>query len=180
MTLIEAAVVIVIIGILSVVSAVAFPFVRARQALASDAQKIEAAARDAQLRSLNEERSQECLDRAGASEESQRNCSNVGIALRSGVMILFADLNGDQFYTTAQDVDIQEYELNSQIEDTSTTSWKSFVYEATPPTITLYGNGQVIPAPSSPDIPPPLNTRIQLSVGNHSHVLALHPYGVIQ
>lgn len=179
MTLLESAVVIVIIGILSVVSAVAFPIVRFRQMIASDAQQIEAAARQAQLLALNEERSEECLQKAGASEDLQRNCSNVGVAVRTGQLVLFSDFNGDQQYTIGQDVVIYDRELKSEIEGGGG-EWEVFVFEATPPTISLYANGSLIPAPSSNDAAVNPESIITLKAGRQQHVLSLHPYGIIQ
>lgn len=176
MTLVEAVVVVTILSILSTMTVVSFPVVRSHQDLISDAGQIEAVLRDAQLRALNEVRPDECVIQAGPEPEQQRLCSNVGVAVQSGKAVLFSDSSGDRAYTPAEDFEINEYVLKSQVSEANPPQWRVFVFEADPPTIAVYENGAVVLPASSEDQTPSLT----LQAGKQERKIFLQPYGIIE
>lgn len=175
MTLIETIVVISIISILSAITAVSFPVVRDKQRLVADANTIEALLQEAQLRALNEVRSEDCLARAGDDKQVQRHCSNVGVALQARQAILFSDFNGDRAYTPGEDMNITERELATDVTSALLPAWQAFVFEALPPTVAVYADGAVVLPASSPEA-----TAVSLQTRNQTKTFSVRPYGIIQ
>lgn len=167
MTMIEVLVGITIIGILSYMAATTFPYVRQYQQATLTAQLIQNTMRRAQQLALDETRGEKCLAVVGEEEEGQRRCSDVGVAIAGQEMVLYADTADDNRYTASQDFVVARLAIPSTV----TVTGKSFLFEATPPTITMFVDGQVRAATASE----PLTVR----AGRASIPLAVSSYGFV-
>ncbi len=143
-TLLEVLVTLAIITIVTYVATIAFPIIREQEALVHARQVVSSALRTAQTQALNEERSPDCLARAGDSPLAAKECSDIGIFLQGENMIAFADTNDNNRYDN-QDFKISETSLPRPV---TISAAASFLIEATPPNVTLWHNGVVIPAGS--------------------------------
>ena len=163
LTLIEIVIIIGIIGIVSAIIAPAFPAARSHQILASDTQVISAAITAAGRLSLNEDRPPECLDLI---PDNPRPCSNLGVHIQNQTLTLFSDTDEDLEFS-ASDFVRQTYELKSNPHTNPT-----FVFTATPPTITLYANKQPLISQ---------DTAYELTLAHDDITKTLHvrPYGLI-
>ncbi len=168
--LIESIVIVVIISMLTSLLMVALPAVRHNQRLNDDSQKIQALLRDAQQRAVNEVRPPPCLERAGADQEQQRRCSNVGIALKEKSAVLFSDSDGDRLYTPQTDYLIEQYSLSASA--AATGEWRAFVFEAAPPTVMLFANNTIVTAVAP--------ATIQLQSANYVRQWTILPFGLME
>lgn len=169
-TLVEAVVIITIISILTALSVFALPEARHNQRLVTDSERIQAALRSAERYAINEVRTDECLEYVGNDSELRRRCSNVGIALQGKKLVTFADTTGNQTYTEGSDFLLSEQEISTELEGDG--AWRSFVFEATPPTIYTYADGAIIS--------PQISATITLRSGKQTRTLEIHPYGRVE
>lgn len=136
-TLLETAVVLAIMGILSAIVLIGWPSTRQHQALLLATEQVQTMVRTAQQKALNEDRAANCLlTVTDDTPEGRRLCSDVGVAVKGSDMVMFADTVDDDQYTvadTGSDFLLEEQTLPLGV--TGPTSWQSFLYEAQPPTI---------------------------------------------
>ncbi len=150
-TLIESLVVVSIIGILTSMSLVAIPGIRAHQQLVADTESIRALLLDAKQRTLNQVRPEDCLRFPGIDLDDpvRTSCSDVGVALDGTTqeIIQFADTNtlGLHTYNAERpgvagsgDHVITRARLSSKIEAGSATS---LLFVGVPPSAELYKDG---------------------------------------
>lgn len=168
MTLIEVLVGITIIGILSFLAATTLPYVRQYQQANLTAQLIQSTMRRAQQLALDETRDEKCLATVAGEPEQQRRCSDVGVATTGQNMVLYADTVDDNRHTADRDFIIATLPLSGSVDVTA----KSFLFEATPPTITMFVNGEVRAASQTE----PLTVR----AGRAAIQLSVSSYGLIQ
>lgn len=171
-SLIEIVVTIAIIGILTTMVAAGYPAVRNRHTMQRAQQQMELLLREAQQQTLNEERAKACRDLSPRDTEgdivARRRCSDVGIHLQGTTAILFADLNSDKAYSANRDYQIRDPEtLPATVVPNQT-----IVFNATPPHLTMYGNGGIV------DGQHPLEVTFQLH--NDTSTLLLRPFGKIE
>lgn len=162
-----------IIVIFGTMIAVAWPQVRVNQGFILAEEAIQSALHNAQEKAINEERVASCLS-LFTSAADKRRCSDIGIALRNSDMILFADTSGSNHRYTAGDVILEQTKLIAPV-IVETPIWRSFLFEAIPPNVTLYGtDGLLIGAGA--------NNQIRLRFGNTTTTkdFIVLPYGQLQ
>lgn len=166
-TLLEVIVTIVIIGIITLVVTTAFPTIRTQQSLLRAERQIQSLVRDVQQRASNEIREDECLDQFNQIED-ERRCSDVGLHIQNDQIILFSDTIDDDIFTSEDfRIDNQTLSVPTTIEQPTT-----FLFEATPPTTTLYINGAALP--------PNDTYPFILRSGSVQKNLLMYPYGQIE
>lgn len=145
-TLLETAVVLAIMSILTGLILVGWPRARHQQALLLATEQVQTMVRTAQQKALNEDRSADCLNGGwvGSAPEEQRLCSDVGVAVNGSNILIFADTqdgNADRYnkedQTSAGDFVLERQTLPLGV--TGSTGWQEFIFEATPPNIRLMG-----------------------------------------
>lgn len=140
-TLLETAVVLAIMSILTGLVLVGWPRARQQQALLLATEQVQTMIRTAQQKALNEDRSAECLSGwVGSSPEEQRLCSDVGVVINGNEIIIFADTQDDDKYTPKIGGDDPDFSIEKQTLPLGVIGDKvgqSFIFEATPPTIGL-------------------------------------------
>lgn len=139
-TLLETAVVLAIMSILTGLVLTGWPTNRQHQALLLASQQVQTMTRTAQQKALNEDRPQACLDTG----VTPKNCSDVGIAMNGNQIIIFADTQDPSAnrYNVVASGNPGDYIIEKQtlpLGVTGPTSWQAFIFEATPPNITLVG-----------------------------------------
>lgn len=140
-TLVEMAVIMAIIGIMTLLVAFAFPAVRTNQALLQAQQTFQTELRSAQQQALNELRAEECLAAAGEEEDADLHCSDIGVALVGRNLIIFADTSeADENRKDDDDYILREIELPA-----AASVDQSFLFQATPPNVYLFSDGTVVP-----------------------------------
>ena len=164
-TLLEAIVTISIIVIITYLVLAAFPVARSQQALLRAENQFQNHLRIAQTEALNEVRSAECLDRVGPSPTDQKRCSDIGVYVAGNMLTRFADISDDNLYTSA-DFQLEMLELPANV---TVQADRTFLFEATPPNITLYANGVVV----TPDVAGDATFR----AGAGDIALTVSPYG---
>lgn len=137
MTLIEIVVSIAIISTISLLLLSAIPLIRSQQQLRVAASQIQSSLRVAQQAAFNEARPPACLEGAGEDKEKQRRCSDIGIAIRAGEIIQFADTQADNTFSKSGDYVISRDKFPAAV----TVPDKTWLFEASPPTITLTVDG---------------------------------------
>lgn len=140
-TLLETAVVLAIISILTGLILVGWPANRQHQALLLATQQVQTTIRTAQQKALNEDRPQACLDTGIV----PKNCSDVGVAMNGSQILIFADTQDPlaDRYNVAASGQPGDYVIEKQtlpLGVTGPTNWQAFIFEATPPNIKLVGN----------------------------------------
>jgi len=167
-TLIEMMVIIVIISIMTVLLAVAFPVVQRQQQLKLTATTLVSQLRRAQQLALDETRDDACLQLLADQPQNQTRCSDIGVAIRNPTLITYADIDGNHQYTDGHD-----YVLN-KIDAPSTVSLanKDFLYQGAPPTVNAFVDG----APSALNAAVPLD----MTINNEVTSLTVFPYGYVQ
>lgn len=150
MTLIEVVISIAIISVISALLLSALPLIRSQQQLRGAVQQIQSNLRVAQQAALNESRPAACLTRAGDDKEKQRSCSDRGLAISNNTLIQFADTQDDNRFSASSDFIISQENLTGG----TTAPNKAWLFEATPPTITLWVDGKIQPGalPANADI----------------------------
>ncbi|MBI3256039.1 MAG: prepilin-type N-terminal cleavage/methylation domain-containing protein [Candidatus Andersenbacteria bacterium] len=148
MTLIEVVVSVAIIAVISALLLSALPLIRSQQQLRATVQYIQSNLRLAQQAALNETRAPGCLTRAGDDKERQRQCSDVGIAVRNGELVQYADTQNDNTFSETADFIISKEKLPNAV----TVPAISWLFEATPPTIILWVNGRTQPSNEPADL----------------------------
>jgi len=162
-TLLETIVTIGIIGTVSGLLLLGWPRTRHQQALLLANEQLQALFRTAQQKALNEERSAACLSLVGSAPADQRRCSDIGVALRGGQIVLFADIGGDDaHYDEQDDLALETHTLALGV-STADSAWQSFLFRATPPTIELFADDFVITLHSG-------DTERRLDVKNYGHI----------
>jgi len=160
-TLFEVVVVIAIIGILTVVTARAYPAARSSQSLRLAEQQLQSTLREAQQRAINEERETDCLAIARTVDEpntthEQRQCSDIGVYVDGQALIMFADTDlgpddeptGDFEYTPGLDLELKTLPLPSGVSvRIDPRSSRSFVFKGIPPRVELYVDGALYEEP---------------------------------
>jgi prepilin-type N-terminal cleavage/methylation domain-containing protein len=139
MTLIEIVVSVAIISVISALVLNALPTIRNQQQLRAATQQIQNQLRAAQQNDLNETRSPDCLQRVGEDKEKQRRCSDVGVAIRQNKIVQFADTEDDNTLSNSGDVILSQEEISSAVIVPN----RTWLFEATPPTILLRIDGKV-------------------------------------
>lgn len=170
-TLIELLVVMVIIGVVTALLMVAYPNIREGQKLRLAEQQLQAAFREAQQAAINEERHNACLAWSASDLSLQKHCSNIGVVLAGGEMILFADVNdlSSNGWDPGQDFEIKRVAFPAGV-TVDPVSTSVFVFEATPPTVTLFVGSTPIAAPQA----------VTLRSGNSVANYTIHSYGQVQ
>ncbi len=168
-TLVESMVIIAIISILSLLSAAALPRARASQQLTVSGQQLQALFNGAQQQSLDEVRTEPCLVIAGGDAAREKACSNIGVGIQGTSAVVFADLDGSRTYQAPTDFLIATHTLTAGSTNTEPDYWQSFVFEATPPTVTLFADGIVV-GPQTPAL-------ISLQAAAQRQSWAVYPYG---
>lgn len=138
-TLIEVVVGIAIVSIITILTVTAFPFIRERQQVSLATQEFESALRRAQQLALFETRHPQCLQNVGSEAEKQRRCSDVGIVVDESELITYADTVSDDRYTPDEDFVLSRIPVPANV----VVSAKAFLFEASPPTITMFVDGEV-------------------------------------
>ena len=169
-TLIEVIVTVVVLSIITLLTAVAFPEVRTNQALIQSERQIQSLLRIAQQQALDEVRAPDCLNQAGGNVEAEKRCSDIGVAFKENIAVTFADTSDDDEYSESQDFEIAEVKLSAPV--TGGDNWQSFLFEATPPDVALFANSTQLLG----DTP----SRIGISVGDASRTLLIYPYGQVE
>ncbi len=142
MTLIEIVVSIAIISTISLLLLSAIPLIRSQQQLRVAAAQIQSTLRVAQQSAFNESRPAACLESVGEDKEKQRRCSDIGIAIRSGEIIQFADTQSDNTFSKNGDYVISRDRFPTAV----TVPDKTWIFKASPPTIILIVDGITQPA----------------------------------
>ncbi len=144
-SLIESLVVISIIGILTGMSTVAIPALRAHQELVADTESIRALLLDAKQRTLNQVRPEGCLPDLSSEDINRAGCSDVGVAIVGGEIIEFSNTNtaGTGLYKynvtgTFGDHIIVKSKLASKLVSGSV---QSLLFMGVPPSVKLYKDG---------------------------------------
>lgn len=141
LSLLEVVVTLVLITLTTFLAGVAFPVVREQQALTQTRQQFTAAVRAAQIQALDEQRSAECLDRVGAGLRQQKLCSDIGVYVAEGELRTFADIQDNNLFD-ANDMPLGRSLLPATITAATPTT---ILFEATPPNVITYVNGDLIP-----------------------------------
>lgn len=166
-TLLEVLVTLTIITIVTYLVTVAFPNIREEEALTHARQNIISALKSAQTQALDEQRSPKCLARVSGGATNAKRCSDIGILLRGQDLITFADINDNNQFDN-QDFALQSAVLPRPVVTTATTS---FVIEATPPNVTMWHDGVIIPAGS--------RATVTIRARQRTKTLSFSSYGVI-
>jgi prepilin-type N-terminal cleavage/methylation domain-containing protein len=134
-TLLETAVVLAIMGILSAIVLTGWPAARQHQALLLATEQVQTMIRTAQQKALNEDRPQACLSQAVV----PKNCSDVGVAVKDNNILIFADTEkpDNNQYEEGKDYLIERQTLPLGV--VGPNSWQEFIFEAIPPNIRLMG-----------------------------------------
>ena len=179
-TLIEVVVVLVVIGVLTLITARAYPAARSNQALRLAEQQIQSAFRDAQELAINEHRSHDCLDAAAADALlDQRQCSDIGIYVAGNDLVWFADtdhgpdddLGGDKEYTEGVDIILKTLPLPNGVNVVAGEGHnESFLFEGIPPAVTLRIDSEPFDEPGQVFIQAE-DAEARLEVGAHGQVV---------
>lgn len=155
--------------ILTLLALNGLPIARTNQLLKNDVTQLRSLISRAQQQALNEIRSPECLARAGEDPETQRRCSDVGVAIMNKKLILFADLNGDHQYSEGHDYDEAQV---VQSADVVSNQAVSVLFTANPPTTIMYVNRRIIGAGQT--------APLELTFGGLTAKLTISPYGILE
>lgn len=143
-TLLETAVVLSIISILTGLVLTGWPRTRQHQALLLASQQVKTMIHTAQQKALNEDRAKACTDTINP----PRLCSDIGIALKDGTIVVFADTVDDNKFTApVSQNNPGDFELERQtlpLSVTGPSNWQAFIFEATPPHIDLIGGPKTL------------------------------------
>lgn len=141
-SLIESLVVVSLIGILTGMSMVAIPALRAHQQIATDTESIRAMLLDAKQRTLNQVRPENCLPGLDPEDVGRATCSDTGIALQGGEIIEYANTAAvsAQRYNSGDYV-ITRSKLSSAID---TGSAASILFVGVPPSAVMYKDGTAL------------------------------------
>ncbi len=171
-TLIESLVIISLISILTAMSVRAIPTIRAHQELVSDTENIRALLYDAKQRTLNQVRPENCLP--GVPDDLARaRCSDVGVALKNGELIIFADTapSVQNYNYDTGDREIVRSKLATNVDTGSATS---LVFAGVPPSAVLYKDGVALTGGSD-------FTRIMLTASNGSkRSIKIYSFGTME
>jgi len=180
-TLIEVVVVLVVIGVLSAITARAYPAARSNQSLSLAEQQLQSAFRDAQELAINESRSTECREAAadaGRLPDDQRQCSDIGIFVSGNELLWFADtdlgpddtLGGDKQYTDGVDMILKRLPLPSGVSVVAGGgSNTSFLFEGIPPSVNLRVDGVPFTVPGLVVLAAD-DAEVRLEVRSHGQV----------
>lgn len=178
-TLLEVVVTIVILSIITLLVTSAFPEARSAQALLLARQQLRSIFQKAEQQALQEIRDENCLQRVKNNPDYtlQKRCSDIGVALQGSTALLFADTEDDNQYTEGQDYLLSTLSLPAgvkvtQADGTDLSTWQSFLFEATPPTIDLYVNQTLLPGNQQ--------APIALQAGRRSALLNVNRYGRLE
>ena len=167
-TLLEIIVTIIIMMILTFLVASAFPAVREGQSILKAEHLLQVTVRSAQIQALDERRDQECLDQVGTDKVLRKQCSDVGVHLVSDKVITFADTSDDNTYSQ-DDYKIAEVSLPFGVTVSSATT---FLFEATPPSVSLYVDGVLVDAAN--------HGEVTLVTSQSQNTYGVYPYGQFQ
>lgn len=169
-TLLETAVVLAIMSILTGLILTGWPRARQQQALLLATEQVQTMVRTAQQKALNEDRSDACLATVPNTPEGKRLCSDIGVAIKNSDIRIFADTQeaavnkyNEQNNTSAGDFILEKQTLPLGV--TSSSGWQEFVFEATPPTILLVGGP---------------NKLLTLYSGNATKTVTIKNYGQVE
>jgi prepilin-type N-terminal cleavage/methylation domain-containing protein len=142
-SLIEVTVTVVIVGIFSLMAARAYPVWRERQHIIEARQVIQSELRAAQQQAIQEIRSPDCLAGAATYDE-ERHCSDIGLWFEAGQssITVYADTaeSDSNTYNTGDYV-IKTLSLPGGLRVKEN---KSFLFEAVPPSVTLFHPGSLV------------------------------------
>lgn len=172
-TLIEIVVVIVIIGVISASLTVAYPNVRDWQKLKLAEQQLQASLREAQQAAINEERSAACLASFSSNPALQKHCSNIGVTVAGGELIMFADTSNlpANEWEHGHDIEIKRIAFPDGVTvEAGSSTATTFVFEATPPTVTLFVGSTPVAAPHT----------VTLQAGATAATFTVHAYGQVE
>jgi type II secretory pathway pseudopilin PulG len=139
---VESLVVTGIISILTAMSVVAIPAIRAHQELVADTENLRALLLDAKQRTVNQVRPEGCLSDLAVEDVGRAICSDTGVALVNGEIIQFANTSAvsSQRYD-ANDFVLTRSKLASKVD---TGSVSSLLFVGVPPSADLYVNGSLL------------------------------------
>ncbi len=157
-TFVESLVVVAIITILTTMSVVAIPSLRAHQDLVADTETIRALLLDAKQRTLNQVRPEKCLEDLEVDLEDilRAPCSDVGVAIDTEAreIVEFADTNtgssGARKYNTGDYV-ITRSRLATNLNATRENA-KSLLFVGVPPSAEMYVDGNGLSASATASI----------------------------
>lgn len=142
-TLIEVIVAVVVVGILTALVASGLPSARDSERIILAEQEFQSRLGEARQRSLNEDRSEECLQQFAEMDlEGRQRCSDIGVQIDNRTLTVYADTNGDLAYSPAADYIITATTLAAAA---TTDSAKNFQFVAIPPTLQLFVDGVEVP-----------------------------------
>lgn len=168
LSLLEVMVTLVLITATTALVASAFPVVREQQALEQARQQFTAAVRAAQTQALDEHRTPDCLSRLGTAIAQQKLCSDIGVAILGNELHTFADIHDNNQF----DHDDADMHITSLPPGITVVSPGSILFEATPPNLTAYFNGQVV-SPAQP-------VTITLRSPHRELSLTISAYGLVE
>lgn len=167
-TLLEVLVTLTIMSVVAYLTTLAYPVMRESEALVHARQQIIAALRTGQVQALNETRSPDCLRQVDDTPLAAKRCSDIGIVVQGKELITFADTHDNDRYDS-EDFQVSSATLPRLV---SAPSAASLLIEATPPNVTLWHNGTLVPAGST--------APLALRVGRRNVTLSVSSYGLIE
>ncbi|MBI3250544.1 MAG: type II secretion system protein [Candidatus Andersenbacteria bacterium] len=167
-TLVETLVTITIMTILTGMTVTAFPRVRASQQVQNDVYVLRSLIADAQQRSLNEVREDDCIAKVG--EERERVCSNVGVALLPGEFVEFSDTDENRRFSGSDFVIVRRDHVSTVSAPKGNNL--ELLFEATPPNVFLFADGTVIG--------PNTGVSFSLESGKASRTMRVRQFGITE
>ena len=161
-SLIEVLVIISIITIFSVLTATSLPIARNRQNIQLAGQQVSAMLSEAIQRAINETREESCLEGRGEAIK----CSDVGVHIAGTTITMFADTVDDNKFSDGDAV-IKTQTLSG---NAISPDDMSIVFEAAPPSVIAFGNGNVI-------TPDGQQATFSVSAGSHTSTYRADAYG---
>lgn len=168
-TLLEVVIVISIMTIVTYAVLTALPVARTNQQLTGDITALRSILTNAQQQAVNEIRSPDCLATVPSDADSQRRCSNIGVFIADNKVIQFADTSPDRIYTPGVDYILRESDQASGLKGGPDIT---ILFEADPPTVVTYANGQVLG--------PKQKVSFTLAIKDTQRALTIGPYGIIE
>jgi prepilin-type N-terminal cleavage/methylation domain-containing protein len=166
-TLIEVLITVTIITLVTTIGITALPLVRDSQNLRLAEQELQSKLRVAGKKALHENRDQRCLDDPRV--ETPSACSDIGLAVTSNLLILFADINQDLNYSSGADLILEEVPLPNQVRALTDTV---FLFVAEPPALQLYQDGVPLLSDDQPG-------EITLLASSRESQLTISPFAYV-
>lgn len=180
-TLVESLVVVLMVIVLTALAVRSIPALRSHQEIVTDTELIRSLLSDAKQRTLNQVRPSDCLPQLPVDSPARAVCSDVGIAIRNGEIIEFANTfrggsNGTFTYdvnngrSVAGDYIIYRTKLATKISGGG--SAMSFLFYNVPPSVQFYRNGSLFNDT--------IMEKITLTASNKSkRTIQIHSLGVV-